>query len=208
MRGAIYGGVYGGVILRPCRQNIQTEEGEIVYWEATDQQCAIKQYSRTRIQAQRGSAEDPYGEISAMQYLTRYQQHHLQQQHQGEMNMEDFLHRTEEFMYECNVMMPLGVYYDVAHIYCMMPFMNGSELFDVLDGRQKFSEEEARYWMKQILTGVEMLQRAGICHRDMSLENLLTDAEGRGLIIDLRMCLKIPYLDDVEGEEHEDYRDH
>ena len=43
-----------------------------------------------------------------------------------------------------------------------------------------------------ISQGLENLQRAGICHRDMSLENLLVHENG-ALIIDMGMCLKIPY---------------
>ena len=35
----------------------------------------------------------------------------------------------------------------------------------------------------------------GICHRDMSLENLLVHKDG-ALIIDMGMCLRIPYCDD------------
>ena len=36
------------------------------------------------------------------------------------------------------------------------------------------------------------MQNAGICHRDMSLENLLVHRSG-ALIIDMGMCLRIPY---------------
>jgi serine/threonine protein kinase len=40
------------------------------------------------------------------------------------------------------------------------------------------------------LQGIENLQRAGICHRDLSLENLLVHKSGC-LIIDMGMCLRI-----------------
>lgn len=43
--------------------------------------------------------------------------------------------------------------------------------------------------------GLENLQNAGICHRDMSLENLLVHQSG-ALIIDMGMCLRIPYVED------------
>ena len=42
------------------------------------------------------------------------------------------------------------------------------------------------------MNGIENLQRAGICHRDMSLENLLVHKDG-ALIIDMGMCLLVPY---------------
>merc|ERR1712113_491461 len=38
----------------------------------------------------------------------------------------------------------------------------------------------------------EWLQRAGLCHRDISLENIMVD-EGNTVIIDMGMCLRIPY---------------
>jgi serine/threonine protein kinase len=54
--------------------------------------------------------------------------------------------------------------------------------------------ERSRYWFDQVLNGLENLQRTGICHRDMSLENLLVHKDG-ALIIDMGMCLSIPYQD-------------
>ena len=55
-----------------------------------------------------------------------------------------------------------------------------------------FLHFRSRYWFDQVLNGIENLQRAGICHRDMSLENLLVHKDG-ALIIDMGMCLLIPY---------------
>jgi serine/threonine protein kinase len=42
--------------------------------------------------------------------------------------------------------------------------------------------------------GLETLQHAGICHRDLSLENLLVNQDG-ALIIDMGMCLMMPFQD-------------
>ena len=39
------------------------------------------------------------------------------------------------------------------------------------------------------------MQKAGVCHRDMSLENILVDEYKTSVVIDLGMCLKIPYDD-------------
>ena len=38
----------------------------------------------------------------------------------------------------------------------------------------------------------------GVCHRDMSLENILVDEYRTSVVIDLGMCLRVPY-DDDEG---------
>ena len=42
--------------------------------------------------------------------------------------------------------------------------------------------------------GLHHLQSKGICHRDLSLENILVDGE-RCLIIDFGLCLRVPYTD-------------
>jgi serine/threonine protein kinase len=43
--------------------------------------------------------------------------------------------------------------------------------------------------------GIENMQHVGISHRDMSLENLLVHQDG-ALIIDMGMCLLVPFEDD------------
>lgn len=42
--------------------------------------------------------------------------------------------------------------------------------------------------------GLHHLQTKGVCHRDMSLENILVDGD-RCMIIDFGMCLRVPYND-------------
>ncbi len=42
------------------------------------------------------------------------------------------------------------------------------------------------------LQGLHFLQSKGICHRDLSLENILVD-EDNCLVIDFGMCLRVPY---------------
>jgi serine/threonine protein kinase len=38
----------------------------------------------------------------------------------------------------------------------------------------------------------------GVCHRDLSLENILVDEYTRSVVIDLGMCLRVPYDDGGE----------
>lgn len=45
------------------------------------------------------------------------------------------------------------------------------------------------------IQGLENLQKNGICHRDMSLENLLVHKDG-ALVIDMGMCLLVPYCEE------------
>ncbi|KAL7558126.1 hypothetical protein ACA910_013182 [Epithemia clementina (nom. ined.)] len=63
-------------------------------------------------------------------------------------------------------------------------------------------EPVARHCFRQILQGLHTLQRHGICHRDLSLENVLMDSHKQCQIIDFGMCLRIPYHQG--GDEEED----
>ena len=58
-----------------------------------------------------------------------------------------------------------------------------------------FTEAESRHFLRSILDRVEWLQRAGLTHKDISLENIIVNG-GSTVIIDLGMCLRVPYLDD------------
>ena len=44
------------------------------------------------------------------------------------------------------------------------------------------------------IQGLTCLKKAGVSHRDLSLENLLVH-EGNVLVIDMGMCLRVPFID-------------
>jgi serine/threonine protein kinase len=54
-------------------------------------------------------------------------------------------------MREANIMMPLDLLSDERNLYSIMPYCDGGELFERLDLNERFSEEEARYWIDQVL---------------------------------------------------------
>lgn len=43
------------------------------------------------------------------------------------------------------------------------------------------------------MQGLSHLQKTGVCHRDISLENVLVDGMTKAAIIDLGMCLCVPF---------------
>eukprot|EP00934_Nitzschia_sp_Nitz4_P008561 Nitzschia sp. Nitz4//scaffold119_size111653//71502//73031//NITZ4_004202-RA/size111653-augustus-gene-0.229-mRNA-1//-1//CDS//3329533872//8551//frame0 len=189
IREAIYGRVLFAVVLK--RLPVPKDGAE---WEVTTDHCAVKEMSWQHIRREQNKlAEDPIKEVSAMQYIQKWFELSRRKPSNTPVSATGV---TESFqaMRESNIMMPLDLLTDERNLYSVMPYCDGGELFERLDLNERFSEEEARYWMDQVLNGIENLQHVGVCHRDMSLENLLVHQDG-ALVIDMGMCLMIPHQD-------------
>jgi len=158
-------------------------------WESTDHQAAIKISEWKKIHALRGKhLEDPIKEIAAMQLLGNYHQH---------------------------VVGTLECLQDDKCLYTIMPYLGGGDLYGRLitfmgyrsiqsdtisdNGMTGFDEASARIWFRQILQAVNLLQKKGVCHRDICLENILIDEDDNICLIDPGMSLRIPYTDSETG---------
>mmetsp|Transcript_128072 Transcript_128072/g.190848 ORF Transcript_128072/g.190848 Transcript_128072/m.190848 type:complete len:384 (-) Transcript_128072:99-1250(-) len=141
-------------------------------WEVTEHKAAGKIMSWQKIRDLQ-HIEDPQKEVAAMQFIS---------QEGGNPH----------------VMGVLDVLQDEEYLLLFMPFCSSGDLFGFVQQAGRFPEPMARYWFKQILEGLSHLQRMGVCHRDMSLENILVDEYTRSLIIDMGMCLRVPYDDGGE----------
>ncbi|KAF8013964.1 hypothetical protein BT93_I1738 [Corymbia citriodora subsp. variegata] len=56
-----------------------------------------------------------------------------------------------------------------------MEYAAGGELFERICNAGRFSEDEARYFFQQLISGVSFCHAMQICHRDLKLENTLLD---------------------------------
>lgn len=59
--------------------------------------------------------------------------------------------------------------------FLVLEIAEGGEIFDFVAETGAFSEREARYFLKQILEGLDHCHFMGIAHRDLKPENLLLD---------------------------------
>ena len=89
----------------------------------------------------------------------------------------------------------------------VMPYARDGDLFDMLQQMERtgnrFDEDRARFWFRQLVEGVRHLHESGVCHRDLSPENVMIDSRNC-LIIDMGMALRIPYTDPLNpgGRTH------
>jgi hypothetical protein len=152
IREAIYGRILLATVLKKRPQALVAVDG--AEWEVTGDYCAVKEMSWQHIRRQRDTlAEDPIKEVSSMQYLKTFFQQSIRKAGQPTRSPESSTGVAESFqvMKERNIMLPLDLLSDERNLYSVMPFCDGGELFERLDLNERFSEEEARYWMDQIL---------------------------------------------------------
>lgn len=62
-----------------------------------------------------------------------------------------------------------------THLAIVMEYAAGGELFERICTAGRFSEDEARYFFQQLISGVSYCHSMEICHRDLKLENTLLD---------------------------------
>merc|ERR1711962_746841 len=60
-------------------------------------------------------------------------------------------------------------------IFMVMEYVAGGELFDYIVKHGKLTEDKARRFFQQIMSGVEYCHRHNVVHRDLKPENLLLD---------------------------------
>lgn len=69
------------------------------------------------------------------------------------------------------------VFLTSTHLGIAMEYAAGGELFDRIVKATRFSEDEARYFFQQLISGVAWCHKQGVCHRDLKLENTLLDGK-------------------------------
>ncbi|KAL7460655.1 hypothetical protein ACHAXS_001100, partial [Conticribra weissflogii] len=136
-----------------------------ILWEITDDFVAIKQVKLSRVR-EGYWIEDPFKEVAAMQYV-------------GDGHP--------------NVLGCMEALQDDQFLYVVTKYCRKGDLMDVIENCEISTREPlARFWFRQLLAGLHFLQSKGVCHRDLSPENILLDDDDC-LIIDLGMCLRVPF---------------
>jgi len=70
------------------------------------------------------------------------------------------------------------------NLYFIMDFINGGELFHHLAIEKRFSEDRAKFYAAEIVSGMEYLHASGVIYRDLKPENLLLSHKGHIVMTD------------------------
>ncbi|GAB4847261.1 Serine/threonine-protein kinase sapk2 [Ancistrocladus abbreviatus] len=106
------------------------------------------------------------GDLFAVKYIERGQKidEHVQR--------EIINHRS---LKHPNIIRFKEVLLTTTHLAIVMEYAAGGELFERICTAGRFTEDEARYYFQQLISGVSYCHSMQICHRDLKLENTLLD---------------------------------
>eukprot|EP00027_Filamoeba_sp_ATCC50430_P000275 CAMPEP_0168556276 /NCGR_PEP_ID=MMETSP0413-20121227/8791_1 /TAXON_ID=136452 /ORGANISM="Filamoeba nolandi, Strain NC-AS-23-1" /LENGTH=287 /DNA_ID=CAMNT_0008587201 /DNA_START=42 /DNA_END=905 /DNA_ORIENTATION=+ len=65
----------------------------------------------------------------------------------------------------------------------VMEYLDGGDLFDLIASKGKLNEQQAKNFLKQILSGVQHCHQNNIVHRDLKPENILIDSKTNNIVI-------------------------
>ena len=85
---------------------------------------------------------------------------------------------------------------DSTNVYIITEFMQGGDLFFHLHSNRKFKEEQAKFYMIEIILAIEELHKNNMVYRDLKPENILMDQFGHLKISDFGLSKIIHKMTD------------
>lgn len=167
LKESIFGNVYHGLVLMRYHDN------RLVRLQ-TPTQVAVKQSSKLLIEQKRSEnmnvQENPVYEIAIMHYMRS--------------NITDMVH------FYRNIINYIEFCEDDENIYSVLEFCDNGDLFELVY-ESSLTENEARFYFKQVLNGLRYIHSLPASHRDLSLENVMLN-DNVCKIIDFGMTIMLP----------------
>eukprot|EP00816_Leptocylindrus_hargravesii_P006145 CAMPEP_0196817988 /NCGR_PEP_ID=MMETSP1362-20130617/63576_1 /TAXON_ID=163516 /ORGANISM="Leptocylindrus danicus, Strain CCMP1856" /LENGTH=485 /DNA_ID=CAMNT_0042195893 /DNA_START=265 /DNA_END=1722 /DNA_ORIENTATION=- len=185
----------GRVMLPPTQSSSMTDRinGD---WTATQHFVAIKCVAQSTVEKQNGNAEDTLREVEALQFLAM---------------LPDDEYKKYVLPQRSLMFLNTGRSKDERYLYNVLEFANNRDIFAALEseieiGNLHIEEGRARRYAREILLGLRYLHcTAGVCHRDMKIENVMLHRDDmksplKCKIIDFGACLRVPHILDASGQ--------
>jgi len=77
-----------------------------------------------------------------------------------------------------------------THVFLVMEYCAGGELFDHIVLKEKLEEDEAKIFFRQIVAAVAYCHGLGFAHRDLKPENILLASEKTLKMVDFGLCVR------------------
>lgn len=85
-----------------------------------------------------------------------------------------------------------GTFQDAKHLFIVMDFVEGGELFSLLKRSKRFPSPVAKFYAAEIVLVLEYLHSNDIIYRDLKPENILLDRNGHIKVVDFGFAKYVP----------------
>ena len=85
--------------------------------------------------------------------------------------------------------------------FIVLELATGGEIYDIVAMSGRFNEDVARFFFKQILSGLDYIHKSGFAHRDLKAENILLDQNTTIKIADFG------FAGPIQGRDNKGYLD-
>eukprot|EP00567_Pseudictyota_dubia_P000075 CAMPEP_0197466280 /NCGR_PEP_ID=MMETSP1175-20131217/64968_1 /TAXON_ID=1003142 /ORGANISM="Triceratium dubium, Strain CCMP147" /LENGTH=431 /DNA_ID=CAMNT_0043002313 /DNA_START=119 /DNA_END=1415 /DNA_ORIENTATION=- len=212
---------WGEVVVCLVLERKRDDVDGIVFVEPPPDRCslvAIKELNKSAVDEylSRGGTENPYREISAMQAIgdgvhvaIKELNKRVVQEYLSDGGLEDpykEIAAMQAIGDGVHVINCLEALQEMTTLWIVMPYCDGGDLWSVIhenpdlqEAGPGLPEAHAKRCFREILECVEYLQRHGVCHGDISAENVLIH-NGRCILIDLGCCFRVPAVQYPDGQ--------
>lgn len=74
------------------------------------------------------------------------------------------------------------------YLYLVMEFLPGGDLMTLLIERDTLSEDDARFYVAEMIVAIDSVHKLGFIHRDIKPDNMLIDKDGHLKLSDFGLC--------------------
>ncbi|KAI8808367.1 kinase-like domain-containing protein [Cladochytrium replicatum] len=95
----------------------------------------------------------------------------------------------------------MSTFQDPAHLYFVMEYVPGGDLYTLIRKHRRFPEADARLMAAELVLAVSYLHGRSIVYRDLKPENILVSATGHMKLADFGFAKRIPDRPSSSGDE-------
>jgi calcium-dependent protein kinase len=83
-----------------------------------------------------------------------------------------------------NIVKYFETYDDSRYIYLVMEYVKGSDLFECIKNKKRFSEKKLAEYMRSLFSAIQHCHSNGVIHRDIKIENIMITSDDSVRLID------------------------
>ncbi|KAI8637696.1 kinase-like domain-containing protein [Parasitella parasitica] len=88
------------------------------------------------------------------------------------------------------------------HLFLVMDYFPGGELFDFLERERCLSEKRCQFFAAEIVCAFDNIHARNIVYRNLKPESILLDAHGHIALTDFGLCKQLTNMDLIQGVPH------